>query len=59
MPPPPPAGANTMLIGIPVQGKPGYVKSPYMPDAGMIDVRGFPPNTEVKDPYSQKIFLTP
>jgi len=45
--------------GTPVAGKPGFVTSPYAPYAGYVDVRGFPPNTEVKDPYSGKIFLVP
>jgi len=43
----------------PVAGKPGFVTSPYMPNSGYVDVRGFPPGTEVKDPYSGKIFLVP
>ncbi len=42
-----------------VPGKPGFVTSPYAPAAGMIDVRGFPPGTQVKDPYTQKVFLVP
>jgi hypothetical protein len=42
-----------------VAGKPGFVTSPYAPAAGYIDVRGFPPGTEVKDPYSGKTFLVP
>ena len=43
----------------PVPGKPGFVTSPYKPDAGFIDVRGFPKGTEVKDPYTGRMFLVP
>lgn len=45
--------------GTPVSGKPGFVTSPHAPYSGYVDVRGFPPGTEVKDPYTQKIFLVP
>ena len=45
--------------GVPVLNKPGFVKSPYAPDQGLVDVRGFPPGTEVKDPFTSKIFLVP
>jgi hypothetical protein len=45
--------------GMPVPGKKGFVISPYSPDSGYIDVRGFQPGTPVKDPYSGKIILTP
>lgn len=45
--------------GSPVPGKPGFVTSPHAPYSGYVDVRGFPPGTEVKDPYSGKIFLVP
>lgn len=44
--------------GVPVPGKPGFVRSPFSPDK-MTDVRGYAPGTEVKDPYTQKIFLVP
>ncbi|HEY0368966.1 MAG TPA: hypothetical protein VGC85_05170 [Chthoniobacterales bacterium] len=43
---------------VPVPGKPGFVRSPYSPDK-MTDVRGYAPGTEVKDPYTNKIFLVP
>ncbi len=45
--------------GVPVPNKPGFVTSPYAPHQGFVDVRGFPSGTEVKDPYTGKIFLTP
>jgi hypothetical protein len=48
-----------LAYGKPVPGKTGLVTSPYSPDSGYIDVRGFAPGTPVKDPYTGKIFLTP
>ena len=51
--------SRNLQYGTPVAGKPGFVTSPYAPYAGFVDVRGFPPNTEVKDPFSGKIFLVP
>lgn len=44
---------------IPVPNKPGFVTSPYAPKQGFVDVRGFPSGTEVTDPYTGKVFLTP
>ena len=52
-------GKSGLLYGTPVPGKQGLVTSPFSPDNGYIDVRSFPPGTEVKDPYTGKIFLTP
>jgi hypothetical protein len=65
--PPGPATSGTSVGGghggypyaQPVSGKPGFVTSPYAPYSGYVDVRGFPPGTEVKDPYTQKVFLVP
>jgi hypothetical protein len=63
--PPPPTAAPTTKVakgdypyGIPVPGKPHLVESPYSPGK-YVDVEGFPPGTEVKDPYTDKIFLVP
>src|SRR4051812_18515418 len=55
----PPAQSGSYEYGKPVAGKPGYVTSPYAPNSGYVDVHGFPPGTEVRDPYSGKIFLVP
>jgi hypothetical protein len=48
-----------LLYGTPVPGKPGFVTSPFAPDAGYVQVLGFPPGTPVEDPYTGKVFLTP
>lgn len=45
--------------GIPAPNKEGFVTSPYAPNQGLVDVRGIPSGTEVKDPFTGKIFLTP
>ena len=60
VPPPPNSSApSTDDSATPVPGKPGYVTSPHSPYAGYVDVRGFPPGTEVKDPYTGKSFQVP
>ena len=46
-------------IGTPVPGRPGYVISPFAPDAGYIDVSGLAPGSDAKDPYTGKIFRVP
>src|SRR4051794_33862732 len=61
--PPQPAGPTKVAkgdypYGIPVPNKPHLVESPYSPGK-YVDVEGFAPGTEVKDPYTQKIFLVP
>ena|SRR5215813_2905329 len=48
-----------LRYGTPVPGKQGFVTSPFSPNSGYIDVRGFAPGTPVRDPYSGKVFLTP
>ena len=42
----------------PVPDKPGFVYSPHDPKF-LIDVRGFPPGTEVNDPNTGKLFRVP
>lgn len=55
----PETGPGGYPYGKPVPGKPGFVTSPYAPDAGYVDLTGFERDQEVRDPYSQKIFLVP
>jgi hypothetical protein len=58
-PPTQPAQTTDLPYGTPVPGRPGFVMSPYSPSAGNIDVRGFVPGSEVRDPYSGRVFLVP
>lgn len=53
-----PKQVGEVPYGKAVPGKPGFVTSPFS-SQGYIDARGFPPGTEVKDPYSGKTFLVP
>jgi len=53
------ASSSDLPYAKPVPGKPGYVYSPYDPNGGYVDVKGFSPGQKVKDPYSGKIFLVP
>lgn len=43
---------------VPVPNKQGFVASPFATNK-VVDVRGFPSGTEVKDPYTGKVFITP
>ncbi len=50
---------TALLYGTLAPGNPDLVISPFAPESGYIDVTGFPPGSEVEDPYTGKIFLTP
>lgn len=52
-------GTSTIMYGIPIKDKPGFVLSPYAPDKGFVDVRGFPMDSDVRDPYTGKIMKVP
>jgi hypothetical protein len=57
--PTPPVQPENYPTATKVPGKAGRVISPYAPNAGEVDVEGYPPGAEVKDPYTGKIFLVP
>ena len=49
---PEPTARRNPEYGIKIEGKSGYVRSPYDSQGRPIDVRGLPPGTEVEDPYT-------
>lgn len=52
------SGGGRFPYGVPVPGKKDLVRSPFS-DSGFVDVSGAPPESEVKCPYTGKIFLVP
>jgi len=48
----------TYPYGLPVPGRPGVVRSPFLPGK-LVDVTGFGHNAIVQDPYVQQLFLVP
>jgi hypothetical protein len=56
---PTPANRPRYPYGIPVAGRPGFVKSPYAASKGLVDVRRYRKGASVKCPFTGKIFIIP
>ena len=53
------APRKSYAYGIPIQGKPGFVRSPCAPSKGEIDIRRYPKGAQLKCPFTGKIFIAP
>jgi hypothetical protein len=53
------AAGTKYPYGISVQGKPGFVRSPYAPAKGEIDIRRYRKGSEIKCPFTGKTFIAP
>ena len=51
--------SNELFLGKPIEGKPGFISSPWAPDKGPVDVSGIPSGANVKCPYTGKTFQVP
>ena len=59
-PPPVAAAAPAKLpFGAPIAGRPGFVNSPFAEKHQLVDVTGLSVGTEVKCPYTGKLFRVP
>ena len=57
--PPDQRRSRDLPYAVRVPNRPGLVTSPYAPDQGYVDVSGFASSSEVMDPFTGKVFLTP
>jgi hypothetical protein len=50
---------GALPYGIMVEDQPGFVRSPFALDKGVVDVKGNPQGSKVKCPYTGQTFRVP